>query len=113
MQAAQDIRFQLHQGAQTQAMQGCQGWTRHSKARCRQRDISQAMADVLLGWGCFKHLLGGIERVSFRKRYMDKLYKALPKPQWLAVEKQLRLYAVLDGGTLITIGHRYGHMKRM
>ncbi|MFM8899704.1 MAG: hypothetical protein ACKOF9_07125 [Burkholderiales bacterium] len=66
----------------------------------------------LLDWGCFEHLPGGNERVSFRKRDLDKLHKSLPKPQWLAVEKQRKLYAVLDGGTLITIGHRHGHMKR-
>jgi len=88
------------------------GWTTHARVRCRQRGIPQNMADLLLDWGCFEHLPGGNERVSFRKRDLEKLHKALPKPDWLAVEKQRRLYAVLDGGTLVTIGHRTGHMKR-
>ena len=112
MQAAQDFRFQVRQGAQAKAMPDRHGWTHHANARCRQRGIRQVVADLLLDWGCFEHLQGGNERVSFRKRDLDKLHKALPKPQWLAVEKQRKLYAVLDGGTLITIGHRHGHMKR-
>jgi hypothetical protein len=112
MQATQDFRFQVSQGAQAPAMPSRQGWTRHANTRCHQHGIRQDVTDLLLDWGCFEHLQRGIEWVSFRKRDLDRLHKTLPKPQWLAVEKQRKLYAVLDGDTLITIGHRHGHMKR-
>jgi len=89
-------------------------WTQHAHARLQQRGIPQRMADLLLDWGSYEPIKRQRDRVTLRRRDLQRLRAQLPKRQWLEVEKRRNLFAVVghDGG-VITIGHNNWHLVRV
>lgn len=88
--------------------------TSHAQTRLQQRGIPQQIADLLLDWGFYEPIKRQRDRVTLRRRDLDRLRQQLPKPQWLEVEKRRKLFAVVghDGG-VITIGHNSWHLARV
>lgn len=77
-------------------------FTDHARARMQQRGIRPDAIEALLDYGCARHLHSdGRELLFFDKKARARLAKASLR----------RTYAILAGGTVITVGHRYRRVK--
>lgn len=86
--------------------------SQHARARMQQRAISYDLLEKLLDFGEIKFNGNGTEIVTFPKRVVKKLKNELSHREFVALEKHLKIYAVLSvDDQLVTVGHRTRHLK--
>lgn len=81
--------------------------TKHAEARIRQRGIPEFVVNNLVEYGKSWHGNDGADILTFPKAVRQKLKKMLPHREYVAMEAHFDVYAVLQEGYLVTVGHRY------
>lgn len=85
-------------------------YSQHATTRMQQRGISSQAVELLLAYGCSSYHRG--REVLFFDRQARRALRnsaELDGNQW---ERISRNYLVLDGGTVLTVGHKTCHFKR-
>ena len=79
--------------------------TKHATERMQQRGVSNLMLEALAIYGDELYQKDGAVRLTFTKNGFDKFKKDLKKIN-AKLEKMKSLFAVEDGGSLITVGYQ-------
>lgn len=77
----------------------------HAQVRMQQRGVNSLMVEALSIYGDEIHQKGGVVRLTFTKHGFEKFKKYLKKIN-TKLEKMKSLFAVEDGGNLITVGYQ-------
>lgn len=86
--------------------------SRHAEARSQQRGITLNLIDLLLDFGQERHVGHGATVLSFPKRARERLRRDLPRKIYASISSKLDVYAVIgDRGNIMTLGHRYQHLR--
>ena len=85
-------------------------YSQHATTRMQQRGISYQAVELLLAYGRSSYHRGR-EVLFFDRQARRALWNSaeLDGNQW---ERISRNYLVLDGGTVLTVGHKTCHFKR-
>ncbi len=86
--------------------------SRHAEVRSQQRGIPLNLVDLLLDFGKESHVGKGATVLSFPKRARERLRLSLPRKVFASISSKLDVYAVIgDRGNIMTLGHRYQHLR--
>ena len=86
--------------------------TRHARSRMQQRGIRPEMLEALLDYGREVHVAADRDLVFFDKRARARLAKAKVVKAAQA-DRLIKNYAIVGSdGLVITVGHRYRHIRR-
>lgn len=86
--------------------------SRHAEIRSQQRAIPLDLVDLLLDFGHERHVGNGATVLSFPRRVRDRLRRDLPRKVYASISSKLDIYAVVgDRGNIMTLGHRYQHLR--
>jgi hypothetical protein len=77
----------------------------HAQVRMQQRGVNSLMVEALSIYGDEIHQKDGAVRLTFTKHGFEKFKKDLKKIN-AKLEKMKSLFAVEDGGNLITVGYQ-------
>lgn len=88
--------------------------TNHAVIRKQQRGIPESVLDCLMQFGKTSHDNRGGEVLYFDKRARKRCMAAMGKEMYRRLDGYSDVYAVrsLDGGALLTVGHRCRRMHR-
>ncbi len=84
--------------------------TRHARSRMQQRGIAPDMLDCLLRYGSEQHDRHGGVIVTLDRDARRRLARARTATG-VDVDRLRGLYAVLAGGCVRTVGHRYRRLR--
>lgn len=84
--------------------------TEHAAIRSQQRGIPPIVLDLLLQFGCHEYDHVGAEIVYFDRR-SKKSVESYTGGLISKLSDHLNSYAVLDGGTVITVGTRFKRIR--
>jgi len=85
--------------------------SKHATDRTRQRGIPKLMVDLLEQFGAEEMAAGGA-RILFFDRASRRRVRAYSGPLADYIEGYMDAYVILDGGTVITTGHRTQRIRR-
>ena len=85
--------------------------TRHARARMQQRGIRSAQVERLLAFGCELHDRHGGVIVYFDRAARRRAERAGAAPRH-ELDRLAGVYAVVAGGRVATVGHRYRRLRR-
>lgn len=87
-------------------------FSRHAAIRMCQRAIPLFVVDLLFEFGEVVRSHRA-EILHFSKAAQRKMRELLSHNDWVAVERWLKVYAVVgDDGVIVTAGHRYKRITR-
>ena len=86
--------------------------TKHAEVRKQQRAIPPLILDWLEQYGARERDSKGVEIVFFDKKSRRALQRDLGKRVVGLLADLLDTYLVLEGETVITVGHRYKRIRR-
>ncbi len=88
-----------------------EGYTLHAVERMQQRSISEQAVDLITEFGrAIRHK--GADVYALDQRGRDAVRRKLGALRYLRLEHQLGAYVVFEDGYVITVGHRFGRLKR-
>lgn len=89
-------------------------WTEHAIARARQRGIPPLIEEWLDGYGEENYDGHGARVVFFSKKSIRRMEREFGRAPVQKLSEWLDVYKVEDSSTskVITIGHRYQHLRR-
>ncbi|KMK66006.1 DUF4258 domain-containing protein [Puniceibacterium sp. IMCC21224] len=79
--------------------------TRHAERRANQRGINRETIETLLAFGAAQQAHGA-EKVFMNRAARTKAKKELGRAKYAQIERDLDAYLVVDGETIVTVGHR-------
>jgi len=86
--------------------------TSHAEARAQQRAIPPLILDWLDRYGVRERAGAGAEIAYFDKNSRRALERDVGRTVVARLGDLLDAYAVVDGNTVITVGHRYKRIER-
>lgn len=86
--------------------------TPHAQARMQQRGLPPGIVDLLLAYGSVTHDHHGAEILHFDKPALRRLEHDWGRTFVRRIDGLRRVYAVLQGGRVITTGHRHRRIHR-
>lgn len=86
-------------------------YSRHAIDRSRSRGIPPLVIDWLFEFGTERHL-DSREILYFDKKSRRSLRRAVGKQIVSKLDKYMNSYVVIEGGRVITAGHRFKRIRR-
>lgn len=86
--------------------------SQHAQSRSKQRGIPPMLMDLLEQFGAEERARDGAVVLFFDKAARNRA-KAYVGPLYPAIEQHMDVYAIVGSdGAVITVGHRYEHIRR-
>ena len=86
--------------------------TQHAQSRSKQRGIPPVLMDLLEQFGAEERAANGAVVRFFDKTARNRT-KAYVGPLYPAIEQHLDVYVIVGSdGAVVTVGHRYEHIRR-
>lgn len=85
--------------------------SKHAKTRTHQRGIPRLMVDLLERFGVEEKAADGA-RILFFDKTSRRRVKAYSGPLAASIEAFMDVYLIVEGGTVITTGHRTERIRR-
>ena len=79
----------------------------HARTRMQQRGIPEQIVRNIITYGDSYTVPGGARARFISKKSLKALTNTLPKNDCLELERHKNVYVVLNGGAIITVGHRH------
>lgn len=84
--------------------------THHANTRSKQRGVPPLIVDLLLQFGAREHVSDGLEILYFDQRSKKQLHSYAGNLIG-KLNEQLDSYAMISGGTIVTVGARYKRIR--
>jgi len=87
-------------------------YTHHAEKRVQQRAIAPLIVEWLLKYGAKEYAGEGTRKIFFDKNSRKRLSKKMGKSIIDSLGQHMNIYLVEEGDQIITVGHRYKHIRR-